>query len=162
MLTLIGGADSLPQFLRRQFPLWFNDGTLAMAPRGLHGVEPRTFERSMGDDKPYASLRLGLAMMLLKPGFYFMRAMPRGMIPHQQPRFLPRLGKAFAPPGEKLHRSVANGPSLDKAQPYLLDRRSQSALTRQGYRVWSGGCVLPRHQADRFRGGPPGVHRRWG
>src|SRR5438874_11859623 len=86
MRTLKVSTDPLGKLVSRKQPIGFNDGTLAMHPFGLDGIEPGTLRREQQGQDPHAfALPFDLLVMLPYPGSHFEACMPRGIVRDHPP-----------------------------------------------------------------------------
>lgn len=105
MRAVEGRTHPVDHFLGRQELRWFDDPSLAMAPRGLDWVQPRALARQGTDEDAHpATCLFDLEVVLADPTAYLLADVPGGIVPGQhQGRFPPGL-ELGAAPGQKLRR----------------------------------------------------------
>src|SRR5690348_8451679 len=132
-------TDALSHLLGGQEPRWLYDGPLAMPPLGLNRIQPGTLARQETRDDSHAFLLLlDLPVMCSNPASHRMAAMPRGVIPHQQPGEYLALLELFTAPVQELGGDGADRTPGDEAQPDLLwfgSAAHQQAITGQRFGI---------------------------
>jgi hypothetical protein len=116
--TFIGVIDPRFAFSGTQQAVGFRDGPFPMAPCRVNGGAPRTVARHVAADEAHAlGSPLDLLMVLAEPGPHGMAAVPRGVVPAQQPRG-EALGRELGgAPRQASRRDGAHGTPRDTAQP---------------------------------------------
>ena len=113
-------TDPLRQLFGRKQPIEFNDGSLAMHPLGLDGIEPGAFRwESKGQDAHTFARLFDLLIVFSDPGSHDLADMPGSIVPDEQPGSFALSRQPFAAPVEKLGGDVAHRTPRDKAQPHL-------------------------------------------
>lgn len=159
MDTTIGCTDPLREFIRREQTCWLDHAPFAMDPMRLDGIEPRTFHRQQTRHNPHAAVALDPLIVLANPLSDFVTAMPRGVVPDQQPRRLAHRLQPIAAPRQELRRDPADGPPIHEPQPESLPFRPEHPVARQRFGV---GVRLGNRRLHEPQGlvVAPGVQRR--
>src|SRR5947199_3090980 len=160
-------TDGTLHFLCGEQTGWFHDGPLAMHPMWFNAVEPGTLDRQPARDDTHPRFARSLArqhaaVVLLKPTAHFLTHMPRGIIPDKNEHALALALQLLTEPLQKGGRHMADGATIDKAQPHRLASRFQQAITSESF----GITILFAHreflQAQRLLGFAPAMHLRLG
>jgi hypothetical protein len=136
--------------LRRQDTSRFHHRALSVTPRGLNGVQPRTLTRQPARDEAHATPGpFDVAVMRAPPRAYERAGVPRGMVPHEQPRALVQGGQAVTAPAQHLARQGAHGLTGGTPPPERCRRRRRGpqphaiASSGRGLGIRWGGAMFP-------------------
>src|SRR5499426_3707120 len=121
MLTTIVGIDPRFQFSSTQQAVWFRDGPFSMDPFRFDGVEPWAFTRQRTDDDAHTlGTLLDLLIVLAEPVPHGVAAVPRGVVPDQEPGREALCRELGGAPRQKIDGDGTHGTPRDKAQPHLV------------------------------------------
>jgi hypothetical protein len=141
--------NTLPGLLGSQFPLRLHDGSLAMDPTRLNGIEPGALDREQAGQNAYPTLALGRGVMFFDPGLDPLTLVPGGVIPHQQQSLLPLTLQFLADPLKEGDAHLTYGTPIHKTQPYTPGVGTQQPIASEGY--WIRVLLVPvfLYQAQR-------------
>src|SRR6266487_3865737 len=156
-------TDATLHFLSGEQTGRFNDGPFTMHPMRLNAVEPGTFGRQPARNDAHSRMALTLgcqhaAIVLLEPTAHFFTHVPGGVIPDEDQHALALALHLLAEPLQKSRRHMADGPTIDKAQPDRLALGFQHAIATQGFGVGILFADLPFQQAQRLSRLTPAMH----
>lgn len=164
--TAIRSTHALRQFVCREQASGLDYAPFAMHPVGFDRIEPRAFHWQQATDDPHAAVPFDVLIVVANPLSDGTTAMPRGVVPDQQPRRLAQRLQPLADPRQELGRDLADGTPLYEPQPNLLTFRPEHPVAGHRWWVWvclgdlclmepQWWCVAPTLQGRQCHAAPP-------
>src|SRR5829696_7949250 len=126
MRTTEDPTDPLGELVSAEQSVGLDHFALAVYPFGFYGVKPRALFRQQAAHDPrsgFAPALFDSAVMFSQPAPEFLGDVPAGVVPDEQQDFLAESFELFAAPREELRRYAAHGPTINEAQPCLVELR---------------------------------------
>lgn len=141
--------NALPGLLCRQFPLRLHNGSLAMDPTRLNGIEPGALDRQQAGEDSYPALSPGSNVMSFEPVSDPLTDVPGGVIPYQEQGLLTFPLQFLADPLQEGYAHLTDGTAFHEAQQHSPGVGTQQPIASQGY--WVRVLLVPvfLYQAQR-------------
>src|SRR5215218_2695194 len=152
MRTTEDPTDPLGELVNAEQSVGLDHFALAVYPFGFYGVKPRALFRQQAAHDPrsgFAPTLFDSAVMFSQPAPEFLGDVPAGVVPDEQQDFLAQSFELFAAPREELRRYGAHGPTINEAQPCLLELRKIEPVAGDSLRP---GVVLGDRPGEEAQG----------
>src|SRR5215208_8275641 len=153
MRTTEDPTDPLGELVSAEQSVGLDHFALAVYPFGFYGVKPRALFRQQAAHDPrsgFAPALFDSAVMFSQPAPEFLGDVPAGVVPDEQQDFLAESFELFAAPREELRRYGAHGPTINEAQPCLLQLRKIESVAGDRFGLGIVFSDRPLEEAQRL------------